>query len=162
MKYQLVKLEELSGKQTSVYSLLIDDETITLFERFIIENNNSFKSEITDIIKRLNTIAHKEGAREHFFKINEGKPGDLVCALYDKPNSNLRLYCIRYGTSLIILGGGGHKPKTIKALQENEKLTYENAILVALSKEICKRQKDKEITFTNNFCDFEGDFEFDL
>ncbi len=37
--------------------------------------------------------------------------------------SNLRLYCIRLGSAVVILGGGGHKPKTIRTLQDDTKLT---------------------------------------
>jgi len=90
MNLELVKLNNFSDKQASVYSLLDKKTNTTLFEKFIAENINSFKSEIIDIIQRLNTIGKKVGAREQFFKTNEGKPGDLVCALYDNPKSNLR------------------------------------------------------------------------
>ena len=87
-------------------------------------------------------------------------PGDGVCALYDDPDKNLRLYCIRYGSLIVILGGGGHKPKNIKALQEDEKLTKENNLLKAISQEISSRIKDREISYTNDHMDFEGDLIF--
>ena len=72
--------------------------------------------------------------------MDEGIPGDGVCALFDLPNSNLRLYCIRYGNSIIILGGGGQKPKTISAFQENEKLAKQfevisSCVVVAMEKD---------------------------
>ncbi|MBK6979124.1 MAG: hypothetical protein IPH28_20170 [Cytophagaceae bacterium] len=60
--------------------------------------------------------------------------GDGVCALYDDPDRNLRLYCIRYGKQIVVLGGGGHKPKTIRALQEDEKLKQENYLIRNISK----------------------------
>ncbi len=162
MNLELVKLIEFSGEEASIYTLLDIDEEKTLFDKFILENKNSFKSEIKNILMRLNSIGKKTGAREQFFKLKEGKPGDLVCALYDEPDSNLRLYCIRFGKSLIVLGGGGHKPKTIKALQENPKLTAENKILVKVSNEIYKRLKDKDIFYTNDGLDFEGELEFEI
>ena len=124
------------------------------------ENGNSFKSETKNIIERLISIGHKTGARSQFFKEWEGKPGDGVCALYDKPDSNLRLYCICYGTQLIIIGSGGHKPKTIRALQEDTKLTEENALIKQISQQITRRIKDKEIRFTPDYLDFTGDLEF--
>jgi hypothetical protein len=82
--------------------------------------------------------------------------------LYDSPNSNLRLYCIRYGTQIVLLGNGGYKPKTIKSLQEDEKLTEENYLLRKLSKEITQKLKEKDITIINEGKDFEGDLTFDL
>ena len=124
------------------------------------ENGISFKSETKNIIERLISIGHKTGARSQFFKEWEGKPGDGVCALYDKPDSNLRLYCICYGTQLIIIGSGGHKPKTIRALQEDTKLTEENALIKQISQQITSRIKDKEIRFTPDYLDFTGDLEF--
>jgi len=160
MNLELVKIDDLSGQEASVYTLLDTDEDETLFDKFILENNNSFKSEINNILMRLNTIGKKTGAREQFFKLEEGKHGDLVSALYDEPDTKLRLYCIRFGKSLIILGGGG--AKTTRTLQEDPKLNDENKILVKISNEIYKRLKDKDIFYTNDGMDFEGELEFEL
>ncbi|WP_367769054.1 hypothetical protein AB3G33_10440 [Flavobacterium sp. WC2421] len=161
MECELVKLGNFSGEQTSIYSVLIVDENKTLFDKFIEENTTEYKLEINNIVQRLHTIGKKTGAREHFFKINEGAPGDGVCALYDDPNSKLRLYCIRYGNDIVILGGGGFKPKTIRALQQDKKLETENYFLRDLSKEITQRLKDKDIT-KPDFKDFEGDLTFNF
>jgi len=161
MRCKLVKINKLSGDATSIYSVAIDDEAETLLDKFITENIFSFKNETKDIIQRLRTIGNVTGARPQFFKLKEGAPGDGVCALYDNPKSNLRLYCIHYGNELIIVGGGGHKPKTIKALQENKKLKSENYFLKWLSAEISIRVKEKTIQFVNDHFDFEGDLDFE-
>ena len=109
---------------------------------------------------RLKTIANKTGAREHFFKINEGIPGDGVCALYDEPNKKLRLYCIRFGTQTIILGGGGEKIKTARAFQEIQKLKDENYLLRQISQTITHKIKERELYFAENEMDFIGSLEF--
>lgn len=127
----------------------------------MLENSISFKGEILNILERIRTINEKTGARESFFKPNEGKPGDLVCALFDVPNSNLRLYCIRFGNSLIILGGGGEKKKTIKAFQEVDKLKEENYLLRKISAQIAERIKEKEITFSYDGTEITGELEFE-
>lgn len=160
MECELVKLDNLSNNETSIYSLFIENENKTLFDMFIEENVINHKAEVEDIIKRLHNIG-KIGARIHFFKIDEGVPGDGVCALYDNPNSHLRLYCIRYGNDIVILGGGGFKPKTIRTLQQNKKLKTENYFLRDLSKQITQRLKDKDIT-KPNFKNFEGDLTFNF
>lgn len=160
MKYKLVKLKQISGCQSSIYTILLMDEQKTLFERFLEENKNTFKSELKSITKRLNTIGQFTGARESFFKLREGKPGDGVCALFDTPNSKLRLYCIRYGTLIVILGGGGYKPKGMKALQEDPKLTKENYFLRQVSSDIKRRMDEDEIFFSDDHMDFEGNLEF--
>ncbi len=160
MNLTLVKLERYSGDKASIYTLYDNVEEKTLFETFIEENKSLFLSELKDISNRLIAIGNKTGAREGFFKINEGNPGDGVCALYDNPDSNLRLYCIRYGTALVVLGGGGNKPKNIRALQENPKLMKENYILREVSKTITERLKNKDIWFVNNYKDIEGELDF--
>lgn len=155
-KCELVKLEELSGYGASIYSFYKDDNEYSNFEMFIMENENSFIGEVRDILSRLKTIGTKTGLRRGFYKENEGKPGDGVCALYDRPKSNLRLYFIQYGANLIILGGGGEKPKNIRALQEDEKLKSENYLLRLLSEKIKDKFAERELTFSDK--GFEGDF----
>lgn len=159
MKFEIVEHDELSGPKTAVYSVILGDDQETLFEKFVEENYEQFKNEVDNILTRLDEICFRYGAREHFFKVNEGAPGDGICALYDNPDSNLRLYCIRNGTFAIILGGGGYKPKTIRALQEDEKLKEENYILREVSKRITQAFIDKELRWVGNF--LEGRFIFD-
>jgi hypothetical protein len=156
--YKLVKETKLSGKEASVYSVFLEDQQETLFNQFINENKNSFKSELNDIINRIRVIGHKTGAREQYFKTEEGKPGDGLCALYDTPDKNLRLYCIRYGKTIIILGGGGQK--NTKTLQENPKLKQENYLLRKIVQDIQQRMKEGEIQFSGDYMDFIGNLEF--
>ncbi len=160
MKCRLVKLERISGSCATLYTILADGEQETQFEHFLSENTISFKNEIIDILKRLNAIGHKTGARHGFFKHDEGKWGDGCCALYDEPNRKLRLYCIRYGTQIVILGGGGLKQ--VRAWQDDPKLSEQMKQLMALAKELNKRLKEREITYVNEFLEFEGDLEFDI
>lgn len=160
MKCKLVKIESLSGDKASVYSVMLNEESETLLEKFFRENKNSFLSETKDILKRLKNIGLKTGARKQFFKEFEGKPGDGVCALYDNPDSKLRLYCIVFGTQILVVGGGGFKPKNISAFQDDEKLMAENYFLRWLSAQIAQRIKDKEITYDNDYLDFSGNLEF--
>lgn len=160
MKIKLVKLGQLSGSKASVYGLWFEEQQKTSLEIFLEENKNTFLSELNDIVTRLRTMGNKTGAREHFFKLNEGKLSDGVCALFDNPNKKLRLYCIRYGALIIIVGGGG--PKTVKKLQENEKLKSENFLLRKLSAQITMRITEKDIQYTRNKMDFTGNLEFEL
>lgn len=129
-----------------------------LFDLFLNENKNVFKSELNSIITRLVSIGKKTGAREQYFKLNEGIPGDGVCALYDSPDKKLRLYCIRYGTTIVILGGGGKKK--VQKFQENKKLKDENYFLRDLSTVITKRIMEGEIWYSDNYMELEGNLEF--
>ena len=147
---------------TSVYSVIIDNDQDPLFDKFLKRSSILFKSETIDILKRLYTIGNKTGAREHFFKLNEGSPGDGVCALFDSPDKNLRLYCIRYGSQIIILGNGGIKEKSIRTLQEDSHLKEANYFLRRLSYVITEKIKSKEIYFSGNGLELEGELEFDI
>jgi len=160
MRYKIVKINNYSGNKTTIYSILMEEENETLLNKFVRENEISFKSETKDILKRLYSIGHTTGARIQFFKEWEGKPGDGVCALFDIPTSNLRLYCIYFGSQLIVVGSGGHKPKDIRTLQQDDKLKAENYLLREISVQITQRIKDKEISYTNDFLNFEGNLEF--
>ena len=160
MKCKLVKIPEFTGNKTTIYAVLMEDEEKTLFESFIEENKISYSSEIKDIVSRLITIGNKTGAREQFFRTKEGAPGDGVCALFDLPSYKLRLYCIRYGTQIVILGGGG--PKNVQKLQQSKKLKDESYFLRDLSKTITETLKNKELKFVDNGNKFEGDLEFDF
>lgn len=165
MNYSLVELDLFTGDKATIYSLLEDrNEGVTLFDKFLMENKDIHKEEVKDIIKTLTIIGRRTGAREQFFKLHEGNPGDGVVALYDNPNSNLRLYCIKYGVGLIILGGGGVKPKEIRALQENDKLTQENEILRKVSSCIIKKFKDKDLCIAqDDYGDyFDGDLDINI
>lgn len=161
MRCKLVKVNKLSGNKASVYSVIIDDEQLTLLDKFIQENKNSYLSELKNIVGRLRTIGKTTGARMDYFKLNEGVPGDGVCALYDEPDNHLRLYCIRYGTQIIVLGSGGPKPKSIRGFQDNDKLTEENYFLRWLSVEITKRIKDRDIEYSKDYLNLLGNLEFD-
>lgn len=158
MKCKLVKLNKFSGQEASIYTVLLADEngsfTESLFDIFIKENKTLFLSEIKNIFTRLKTIGNDTGARETFFKLKEGVPGDGVCALCDSPSKKLRLYCIRYGKELIIVGGGG--PKSVRTLQEDDKLKEENYFLRWLSSKITECKINGDLSFSYDYMGFEG------
>ena len=155
-------MNDFSGSKATIYSAILeeDDESeTTLFEHFITENLKTHHAEIQNILSRLKAIGQKTGARDQYFKEWEGVPGDGVCALYDDPDKHLRVYCIRFGSGVLVIGGGGPKPKYMKALQESEKLTQENDYMKIVSQEIAKRIKEKDIIWSGE-TELEGDFKF--
>ncbi|MEJ7693642.1 hypothetical protein [Daejeonella sp.] len=149
----------MSGVKTSVYSVRLQGEADTLFEQFINENVESNRDEIQNILIRLQEIGSATGARDIFFKHNEGKPGDGVCALYDEPKKDLRLYCIRYGCVAIILGGGGPK-NGARAWQNDEKLSKEAKKIIEVSNDIQERLREKELEWLNEGTELTGNLNF--
>lgn len=145
MKFEIVELLDFSGYKAGIYTVILNHEPLSIFDNFIKENISIFPAEIDDILSKIETIGHETGAREHFFKLNEGTLGDGICALYDNPDKKIRLYCIRYGSTTIILGGGGHK--NVRALQDAPKLKHENYLLRKVSNLITKAIKEGDISW---------------
>ena len=145
---ELVKIRALSGRGCQIYSIIEDGDGKSLFEHFVEENIELHNEETQDIYNRLRYIGKEGGAREQFFKMDEGSLGDGVCALYDNPDKKLRLYCIRYGSVAVVLGGGGEK--TVRAWQDNAKLSEEATKMIKISELIAKAVKDKDIEFSGN------------
>lgn len=154
MKFTLVKQGKLSGARATVYTVKLSDGT-DLFDQFLEENIGGYHEDINDILQRLRTIATKTGAQKNYFKLREGKPGDGVSALYDSPKKHLRLYCVRMGNSVIILGGGG--PKTTRTYQEDPKLNHEANLLKHVSKEITDKMNTKYLRFSDDELELEGE-----
>lgn len=159
MKLKLVKIDKLSGYKTQIYSVAVDNNSKSLFEHFLDENDEVYHEELLEILTRLRSISQKEGAREHLFKKAEGKLGDGVEALYDESKRKLRLYCIRYGSVLLVLGGGG--AKNVRALQDDPKLKKENYLLREISKQLSEAMQNGDLKWNNTFNDFIGNFTFE-
>jgi hypothetical protein len=160
VEYEIVKLSLLSGTHCTVYSIIPERGGLTLYDVFINENIADFREEERDINNRLKLIGTKHGARHSYFKHFEGRYGDGVCALYDLPEKNLRLYCIRYGSDVIILGGGGLKTKETMAWQDDTKLTEEATRMIEYAKDIARRMDSGEIYMSRDKPELEGNFYF--
>lgn len=161
MNFEIVKIDNSSGRKANIYSIMIDGESKSLFGKFITKYKADYTVEIIDIVDRIDLIANYTGAENRHFKENEGRLGDLVCALYDMPNSNLRLYCIRLGKTVLILGGGGFKSKLIRALQQDPILTEENYLMREISERLYDRIKAKEIYWSDDEMEILGNLIFE-
>jgi hypothetical protein len=156
VKYEIVEMQPFSGNEAKVYSIIPEGETETLFDKFVNEYKGGFKNEIKNILKSLYQIGHTTGARSSFFKQHEGKFGDFVCALFDVPEKNLRLYCIRFGMVAIILGGGGEKAAGVIAWQDDEKLNQEASLMIEIAKDILKRLDEGDLYWSDDRTEIEG------
>lgn len=159
MKCKLVLHRELSGDYSTIYSIHLEGSKNDKLTEFLLENLAIYPSEVKEILSRLRIIGKKAGAEEDFFKHNEGNPGDGVCALFDRKNSKLRLYCIRYGKQIVVVGSGGHKPKNTRTYQDDPKLNKENKIIKIISKSITECET---IGFSRSGLSFTGDLEFEI
>lgn len=135
MKFKLKKLSKLSGSKASFYTILCD-KTDSLFGKFVRDNEKKFQGELLDILGRIKNMGTINGATDNFFKLDESEDrhDEKVVALYDKPNSRLRLYCVKLSDQLVVLCGGGHKPKGIIRWQAKADLAKEARLAMDISK----------------------------
>lgn len=163
MNFEIVEISEFSGTKTKIYSVIDLDnqsEDLTLFDYFINKFSESHSAEVLSILNLIEDINNKFGIRENLIKDHEGKLGDGVIAIHDNPDKKLRLYGIRFASSILILGGGGVKPKNIRAWQEDKLLSIEANKLIEISAKINKRIIDKDIWFDSQCSELIGDLTF--
>lgn len=147
MGFRIVEIEELSGPECKIYSIAYDgDGGDTLFDEFLDRLDADYPEELDEIWAKLLFMGKEGGARIQFFRENEGVPGDGVVALLKESGYPLRLYAIRYGTILLILGSGGYKNPNISAWQDDAILTKYASEMINISAKITERIKEKDIT----------------
>lgn len=95
------------------------------------------------------------GALEAYFKLDEGLDwNDRVCALYDTPDKHLRLYCIRLSEQIVIVGNGA--PKTVRAWQDDPRLSREVREMMCYSRIIRTRLENGYLRISANGLRIEG------
>src|SRR5258708_34153315 len=143
----------------SLYTVMVDalgGAITTKFDQFIEKYRSTYPRELMDIVRRLKSLGNTTGCTENFFKLDEGlEPDDLVCALYDVPEINLRLYGIRLSEKIIILGDGG--PKTTRTWQEDRNLEREVHAMMDVSRVIRTKLKNGDLRISDDGLRLEGD-----
>lgn len=148
MNYEIVELSRFSGPEATFYSIIPQGERDTLFETFLKEYAAINRKEMVYLANHIKIMAKSTGARDSFFKLGEGKPGDGVCALYDDPDKKFRLFCIRYGAAAVIICGGAPKPKNIQRWQDDKMLTIHAELAIQISKDITERLRAGDLEWS--------------
>lgn len=146
MRFYLENIEEFSGEMAQIYSVIFEDDDMTLMDHFF-EDNAQYKEEIKEMAKKLFSMGNDTGCRIQFFKENEGAPGDGIVAFWYK---RMRMYCLRIGSACIILGDGGYKPPEISAYQEDKHLNSKARQMRAIATCINKAIVEKDIKVGDN------------
>lgn len=153
MKFEIVNIDEFSGGMAQIYSIMFEDDDMTLMDHFF-DDNAQYAKELEEMAVKLESMGNHTGCRVQFFKENEGALGDGVVAFW---NNRMRLYCLRIGSACIILGDGGYKPPEISAYQEDEVLNSKaqqmRKIAACINKAIMNKdliiEEDGKITTTD-------------
>ncbi len=157
MNFTIEEIAQLSGKRAKIYTVRVENEELTIFEDFLSKYSEKYENALQNILTRIQVIG-EQGARNNFFKLNEGKPGDGLVALFEMPDKKLRLYAIKYSDSYIILGSGG--VKEVRTWQDDPILSFENKRLQEVSKRITQRMIDKELIWSDEKQSLIGNLDF--
>lgn len=145
MTLKLVRLNGYSGKKATIYTVQKSENKSNPFQTFIKTNSPLFDDKLINFINRIRSMANHTGVLEEFFKLGENEnkgEGENVCALYDEPKKEMRLFCIRISEKILVLGGGGPKPPNIHKWQEDKILTEAARYMISIS-EIIKTNINK-------------------
>jgi hypothetical protein len=110
-----------------------------------------------EIVQRISSMTDSLGYREQFFEMNEGLRTDSVAAL---KRGRIRLYCLRWSSSLLIVGTGGLK--TAQTYQKDMARRHIVPELQELDKLIMMRQRSGEIEIDHNNGSMRGNLIFSL
>jgi|JI6StandDraft_1071083.scaffolds.fasta_scaffold83336_4 hypothetical protein len=160
MNYRIVKYVELSGRRATVYSLVPANGSQTLFDTLLQECASQYPTETKNLLAKLRAMGQQTGLRKDLFRLDEGLPGDMVVAVSDDAKATLRAYGIRYGNSILLLGGGG--PKFVRAWQDDPKLKQAAEKMIAISRAMMEKTKNREITWTPDEMEWTGDLTIEI
>lgn len=141
MNFDIVEIEDYSGKMAHIYSLVVDNDGASLLEQFFAENAE-YEQEISEIDELLYDMGHTFGCKRFLFKHNEGALADGVAAVRV---GQLRLYCLYFDNTAVFFGSGGYKPPEIHAYQEDEKLNAKAQQMREIARKLNKAIKNKDI-----------------
>lgn len=147
MKFNIVKIDELSGPKAQIYSIMYEGDVQSLLDCFFDENNDVHYEELEEIAAKLYSMGNNTGCRINFFKQYEGSPGDGVVAL---KCGQMRLYCLRYDNTCIFVGSGGYKPPNVRAYQEHTPLDEKVREMKKIAACINKAIRDKDLMISDD------------
>lgn len=151
--FKIVEIE--LGPRASIYTISIDGKEKTELELFLsnvgqeineIEDSkerNKLKEALDFIVNRLKNTIPQKGCLDYYFEY-DGKSTDVVEKI---KQSLLRLYCLRFGKLLIIVGNGGIKPENIRTTQGKKDLDKAVKNLQYINDKIESAQKIGRFSF---------------
>ena len=141
MQFELIQMEDLSGDAAKIYSVILEGDSLSLLEHFVLDNPE-YVMDIRTILDKIRFMGQANGCKAHFFKDKEGRPGDGMVALRYK---QMRLYCLRYDNACVFIGPGGYKPPGIAAYQEDEALNQAAQLMKRICASINKAIVEKDL-----------------
>jgi len=114
-KFEIISVYD--GRKAKIYTIHYKNEEKSEFRKFL--DDFSGNTDIDKIVRRLQNISVLYGVRDDWFR-QESKEPQIGRILL--PFGLLRLFCICFGTDVIILGYGGEKDPEKPKLIDNPNL----------------------------------------
>ncbi|NMB82257.1 MAG: hypothetical protein GYA14_10610 [Ignavibacteria bacterium] len=145
MKFSIIHIESLSGKNAQVYSLHYEGKYAPELQIFVDKFGDSHPNVIQSTIRRIYTISNRDGIQESFFK-RESPESHNVFRLLE--TEWLRIYCIIFGNIILLFGAGDKKRLNTKKNIENPQI--EKIVSELMKVEDCIKNKihDGELILT--------------
>lgn len=137
------------------YSVLIEGNKYTEFEKFIIHHRHDpkIKEEFNDLLQWIkDSIGTRFGALSKYFRHEGAADGLPPQAKYLQIDyeENLRLYCYRITDHIVILFNGGIKTKGIEKSQDCEIVKQHFTLANKLTNAINEEFKSKELVISED------------
>ncbi|NBC86240.1 MAG: hypothetical protein GVY25_08620 [Bacteroidetes bacterium] len=104
--FELIKIDW--GDGGVLYTVEFDDEDLSEYEKFCRRPRVEGTDELEDMEIQLDYMLDERGYVEHVFKTEKYEAPE--CAYH---KGRLRMYCLRYSSSVLVAGSGGYKPEEI-------------------------------------------------
>lgn len=158
MNFGFEIVEVIVGSRASVYTVLIEGREQTELDLFLTnvqkeiqeiedaEERDRLKEAFDFIVNRLRSTIPSTGCQARYFE-PDGRADDAV----EKLKQNLlRLFCLRYGKLLVIVGNGGIKPPSIRRTQDKEDLDKAVKQLQYINKRLDEAQEANLFSFSEH------------
>ncbi|MBZ9630982.1 hypothetical protein LB465_09335 [Salegentibacter sp. LM13S] len=160
--------------KVSYYSLVINDNNLSLFEEFVAVQTESNKSKLNHILSWIKIIGIKYGAQPHHFRSEAAiadtsalppkgvKREPAYIEKGKKANNMLRLYTFRLNENVVFLFSGDLK--TSRYAQNCPNVSSHFSLANKLTAAIQAALEEKEIRWIEDFTqiEFEQDFKLEL
>lgn len=153
-----------SYDKVSYYSVVMNNETLSLFEKFIATHEKTNKDKLYHVVKWIEVIGTKYGAQAYLFR-PEGETAD-TSALPPATNKNpsyiengmkksnlLRLYCLRANEHVVFLFDGDLK--TAQKAQDCPNVQKHFKLANQITKALDEAFKLKDINWNETHTDIE-------
>ena len=146
MKFSIINIEPLSGTKAKVHSVKFEEKYASELTIFVHKFHDTHPQIVDEAIQRIRLIAQREGIQDSFFRRECSETHNIFRLLETK---DIRLYCIKFDTTLLLFGSGGIKKNKENKLKDNPYLEKEVKKLQKVEDAINKRIKSGELSITS-------------